>query len=114
MRVAIRVRLFLGVLFLSTLHSLAQSRAIVTYAGPLLPVDGAPATTQAIDSPASVAADGTGGFYVSSPVQNRVYHVASDGTLSLFAGTSIYGSSGDGGPAAAAQLAHPTGLARDA
>jgi sugar lactone lactonase YvrE len=76
-------------------------------------VDGEPATTQAIDFPASVVGDGAAGFYVSSPVQNRVYRVAADGTIRLFAGAGTYGFSGNGGPAVAAELARPTGLALD-
>jgi hypothetical protein len=39
---------------------------------------GAQAVTQAIDSPCGVAADGAGGFYVSSQIQNRIYRVAAD------------------------------------
>src|SRR5437016_1709670 len=91
---------------------LTNAATISTYAGPSLPVTGRQATTQVIDEIGGVAADGSGGFYVSSRFQHRVYHVSSDGTLTLVAGSS-YGYSGDGGPATTAQLAYPTDIAVD-
>jgi sugar lactone lactonase YvrE len=96
-----------------SLIGFAQSGIITTYAGPALPVNGALATTQAIDYPMSVAPDGTGGFYVASTNQNRVYRVTADGRISLAAGTSVPGFSGDGGPATAAQLNRPYSIAVD-
>ncbi|HYK90497.1 MAG TPA: hypothetical protein VE398_17110 [Acidobacteriota bacterium] len=50
------------------------------------------ATTQAIDSRVSIALDGAGGSYVASPIQNRVYGVASDGRLSIAAGDGASGT----------------------
>ncbi|HYK88882.1 MAG TPA: hypothetical protein VE398_08935, partial [Acidobacteriota bacterium] len=55
-----------------SLGGFAQSGIITTYVGPELPVNGALATTQAIDYPSSVTTDSTGGFYVASVTQNRV------------------------------------------
>src|SRR5262245_14501207 len=104
-------------LVLLTLHGLAQSTSIIgtitTYAGPPLPVSGTQATTQAIGSPRSVVADGAGGFYVATPSQHRIYRVAGDGTLTVIAGTSLSGFSGDGGPAIEAKLNNPSGIALD-
>src|SRR5438876_1100136 len=77
-------------------------------------MSGQPALTQALDFPSSVAVDGVGGFFVPSPTQNRVYHVAADGTLALSAGTGNPGYRRDGGLAVLANLAHPTGVAVDA
>ena len=91
----------------------AQEPIISTVAGPLLPYNGARATTQAIDHPKSVAVESGGTFYVSSAAHNRVYRITSDGTLTLFAGSS-YGYGGDGGTATAAQLSDPHGIALDA
>jgi sugar lactone lactonase YvrE len=96
-----------------SLSSFAQSGIITTYVGPGLPVNGALATTQFIDGPFSVTPDGAGGFYVSSEGQNRVYRVTADGRLSLIAGSGTAGFSGDGGPATAAQLNFPSGVAVD-
>jgi trimeric autotransporter adhesin len=94
-------------------HCLAQVGIITTYVGPSLPVNGAQATTQAIDGPTAVTFDGAGGFYISSYYQNRVYRVSSDGKLSLAAGSGVAGFGGDGGKATSAQLNHPAGVAVD-
>ena len=99
-------------LFVVLAHIFAQS-VITTYVGPQMPVSGSPALSQAIDYPTAVVPDGTGGLYVLSTNQNRVYAIAVNGTLTLVAG-STYGFSGDGGPATDARLASPSGLARDA
>src|SRR5437667_1779384 len=91
--------------------ALAQSM-ITTYAGPSLPVDGSQAITQTIGVPQGVSADGAGGFYVSSS-QNRVYHVGSEGTLTVIAGNGSRGFSGDNGLALSAQLNYVHGVAAD-
>src|SRR5437867_5265076 len=105
----------LAVVFLSV-TALAQSPAITTYAGPPLPSDGASAPTQVIGTPNFVISDGVGGFYFTSSDQNRVYRVAANGTVTILAGSpyGLDGYSGDGGPANAAELAGPAGIARDA
>jgi len=54
------------------------------------------------------AADGTA--YVSAN-DNRIYTVASDGTMTPFAGTGVKGFSGDGASALAAQFDSPMALA---
>jgi secreted PhoX family phosphatase len=93
--------------------ALGQTRIISTYAGPPLPMNSTTATTQAIDYPESVVPDGAGGFYVSSGAQNRVYRVATDGKLTAVAGSGLAGYSGDAGPATAAKLNDPRGIAVD-
>jgi trimeric autotransporter adhesin len=108
-------RINLALLFVMQVFSsgIAQSGTITTYVGPQLPENGSQADTQSIDRPSSVAPDGSGGFYVASSSQNRVYRVTADGRLSLAAGNGIYGFSGDGGPATSAQLAAPSGITVD-
>src|SRR5215510_14104796 len=104
----------LGLLYiLFEASAVAQSSRISTIAGPPLTADGAPAATQTIGFPTSVIVDAAGGFYVVSPDQSRVYRVGADGVLNIIAGSSN-GFSGDGGPAAAAQLSYPNGAAIDA
>jgi hypothetical protein len=90
----------------------AQSYRITTYAGPVFPVSGVPATTLSV-KPSSIIADAAGGFYVSGVVDSRVYHVTATGTLAVIAGSGSAGFGGDGGPATAAQLNNPTSLALD-
>ena len=104
MKPLISLLLCLGVLALGRANSLAQSSTITTYAGPALPVDGSRAVTQTIGVPQGISADGSGGFYVASSSQDRVYHVTSNGTLTVIAGNGLSGFGGDGGPAPSAQL----------
>jgi hypothetical protein len=113
MKVSQRIGLLWFLFYQLALCGFAQHGIITTYVGPSLPVNGAQAITQAIDYPRAVAADGAGGFYVSSLTQNRIYRVAADGSLRLTAGVGSNGSSGDGGLATAAQLNGPNGVAVD-
>src|SRR5438876_740324 len=115
MKGLIYLPLLVGVLAMGNATALAQPSLITTYVGPPpLPLSGSPAANQAIGLPQAVAADGSGGFYFSSSSHNRVYRVTSDGTLIVIAGNGTSGFSGDGGPAASAQLRYPHGVAVDA
>ncbi|MDE2757300.1 MAG: trypsin-like serine protease, partial [Acidobacteriota bacterium] len=62
-----------------------------------------------------VALDAQGNILVVDYDSNRVYQVTRDGTISVFAGTGQHregnDSVGDGGPATAAQLRYPAGIA---
>jgi sugar lactone lactonase YvrE len=60
-----------------------------------------------------VAVDGEGNVYVADQANHRVRKINPGGTITTFAGTGKIGPAGDGGPAAAAQLNAPTGLAVD-
>ncbi len=59
-----------------------------------------------------LAFDSAGNLYFAA--SNRVFKMTSSGQISVFAGTGVNGFSGDGGPAAAANLSQPLGLAFDA
>ncbi len=76
--------------------------------------DGGPATGAQLDWPWSVALDAGGNLYIADYWDNRVRKVATNGIISTLAGTGIAGNSGDGGPAANAQLDRPHGVAVDA
>jgi len=77
--------------------------------------DGVPATTTAVDRPEGMATDSVGNVYVSETSSSRVRKVAPDGMISTVAGVAAgtNGFSGDGGPATAATLYGPIGLAVD-
>src|SRR5580658_10382104 len=60
-----------------------------------------------------LAVDAAGAVYFSENSTSRVREVAPDGTITTVAGTEIAGFSGDGGPATAASLNSPDGLAAD-
>ena len=102
---------------LNLAQSLTTSGTITTYAGSAgvpLPVSDTAAITQSLDLPSSVAPDGAGGFYFTSPTHHRVYRVTSEGKLFVVAGDGTAGFSGDGAAAISARLATPLGLAMDA
>jgi uncharacterized protein (TIGR03437 family) len=60
-----------------------------------------------------LAVDAAGVVYFTESVNQRVRKVTPDGTISTVAGSGSYGFSGDGGPATAATLSLPEGLALD-
>ena len=76
--------------------------------------DGGPATAALLLGPRNLALDSAGNLYLSEFNGHRVRMVTPGGIISTFAGIGIAGFSGDGGPAAASQLAYPAGLALDA
>jgi thiol-disulfide isomerase/thioredoxin/sugar lactone lactonase YvrE len=60
-----------------------------------------------------LAVDASGNVYVSDTAGHRIRKITPDGKTITVAGTGTPGSTGDGGPAASAQLAGPAGLALD-
>src|ERR1700691_917364 len=93
--------------------SAAANYTIATIAGRDWVGDGGPATSAILIQAEGVLADGSGNLYVADAGDHRVRKVASNGVIETLAGTGISGFSGDGGPAAQAQLNSPYGLALD-
>src|SRR5260370_28846812 len=62
------------------------------------PPNGAAATGIALSNVSGIAVDTSGNLYVSSSTHNRVYKVATNGTIGTVAGNGVCGYSGDGGP----------------
>jgi len=75
--------------------------------------DGKPARQASLAIPLGVAGDAKGNLYIADEVHCRIRRVNPSGAISTFAGTGICGYSGDGGPAAAAMMSGPEGLAID-
>jgi sugar lactone lactonase YvrE len=75
--------------------------------------DGGPAVAAQLNAPSNLALDSAGNLYVADTGNSRVRIIQPDGTIATFAGTGTAGASGDGGPALAAQLGFPVGLAVD-
>jgi len=75
--------------------------------------DGGPATSAALSDPTSIAVDGFGNHYIADPKANKIRKVTAAGVISTFAGTGTAGYSGDGGPAASAQLNDPMAVLVD-
>jgi len=75
--------------------------------------DGGPATSAETYKPNSVATDMRGNIYFSDGGNSVIRKVNAAGIISTVAGTGVSGFSGDGGPATAAQLYYPAGIALD-
>lgn len=75
--------------------------------------DGGAATSAFLAFPEGVLSDNNGNVYIADGADNRVRVVNSSGIINTVAGISFPGYSGDGGPAAEAQLNEPKGLAMD-
>ena len=76
-------------------------------------LEGRPATSIPLASPGGVAADRNGVVYIADTEDQRIRRLAVDGTMTTFAGNGESGFSGDGGPAVAAELWRPYGVAVD-
>ncbi len=75
--------------------------------------DGGLAAAAQFDRPYGVVVDEAGNLYIADSTNHRIRKVDSTGTITTIAGTGESGFDGDGGPAAAAQLSAPTGVAVD-
>jgi sugar lactone lactonase YvrE len=76
--------------------------------------DGGKATSAQMNAPRAVAVDGAGNLYIADSGNHRIRKVTPAGVISTVAGNGTGGFSGDGGPATAAQLLSPRGVALDA
>lgn len=76
--------------------------------------DGGVATSAQLRQPKGVAADSIGNVYIADYYNNRIRLIdKTTGIISTIAGTGTSGFSGDGGPAAAAELFYPSGITVD-
>ena len=75
--------------------------------------DGA-STAASLNGPLGVAVDAKGDIFISDRLNDRVREIKPDGTITTIAGNGRFGSSGDNGPATAAELSYAEGLAVDA
>jgi trimeric autotransporter adhesin len=76
--------------------------------------DDSAATNAKFESPTGIAVDGSGNVYISDAGNSNIRVVlASDSDIYEFAGIGTAGYSGDGGPASAAELNEPLGIALD-
>lgn len=73
--------------------------------------DGSAATSATLNQPRSVAIDGEGNLLIADTGNHVIRSVNTQGIISTVAGSGTIGNSGDGGPAGAATLDSPAGLA---
>jgi sugar lactone lactonase YvrE len=76
--------------------------------------DGGQAIAAQLQQPEGIVVDPAGNLYIADAANNRVRKVTPAGVISTVAGNGHQGFSGDNGPASAAQLNQPYGLALDA
>ena len=76
--------------------------------------DGGPAARASLNLPSAIAIDKSGNLYIADTNNNRIRKVTAGGIISSIAGTNVDGFKGDGGPAVAAEINAPTGIAVDA
>lgn len=76
-----------------------------TFAGGGLP-DGIPALSASLGTPYGLAVDSAGNVYLASEEISAVFRLDASGKLTRVAGTGAVGFSGDGGPAANAELSY--------
>ena len=76
--------------------------------------NGGPATTAMLYRPYGVAVDGSGHLFIGDSGNDRIREVnLATGLITTIAGTGTSGHTGDGGPATAAELSFPEGIAPD-
>lgn len=98
-------------------RKISPSGVITTFAGSGAAAysgDGGPATSAALSRPRGLTVDAAGNVYIADTGNNRIRKVnVATGTIITIAGTGRYQFEGDGGPATAASLRAPAGLAFD-
>jgi len=111
----------LGVLVAGLINKELVGPSVVTVAGNGYYLgtnigDGASAMLAELDLPSGVALDGVGNLYIADTGHNRIRMVTAPvatGIISTIAGDGSSSYSGDGGPASAATLIAPGGVALD-
>lgn len=76
--------------------------------------DGIAATSSQFNTPYGVAVDAAGNCYVADQLNNRIRKISPTGIVTTIAGTGTAGYTGDWGPATAATIYAPHGIAVDA
>jgi len=91
-----------------------NSMAFTNVAGngtPSLSGDGGAATQAQLGNPYAVALDSNGNLFIADNQNSVIRKIGPTGIITTVAGNGVPGNSGDGGPATAAQLKDPRGVA---
>ncbi|GAB3993629.1 hypothetical protein GCM10028807_29380 [Spirosoma daeguense] len=75
--------------------------------------DGGLATNAQLNNPGELVMDRSGNLYIPDFINHRIRKISPDGIISTIAGNGTAGSSGDGGPAIAAQINGPSSMLVD-
>ncbi len=93
-------------------RKISTTGIITTVAGSGTSVgDGGSATAAMVKEPYGVAVDKVGNLYIAEWTGNRIRKVDAAGIITTLAGNGMPGYTGDNGPATAAQVKGPAGLA---
>jgi sugar lactone lactonase YvrE len=101
----------------SRVRKISPEGIITTVAGSDVPGfsgDGGRATAAKLNRPTDVVVDSAGNLFIADWGNYRVRKVSPDGIITTVAGTGQPGFAGEGGPAVAARLRGPLGMAVDA
>lgn len=94
-------------------HTLALVLALLASLSPRSGHAQSQSAAISLQLPSALAYDAQGNLYIAERGAHVIRKLAIDGTLTIVAGTGTQGFSGDNGPATAAQLDSPQGLALD-
>ena len=111
----IQILVFLAMMF-AGFGANAQNGIITTVAGTSdtgFTGDGGAATAAKLDVPEGVAVDGSGNVYIADYYNYCIRKVNTSGIITTIAGNGIYGFSGYGGAATAAEIPPPHGVTVD-
>ena len=100
----------------SRVRKVSSAGSIATVAGngtPGYSGDGSSAANAMLNFPVAVAVDTAGNLYIADTNNSAIRKVSTSGTISTVAGNGLQGYSGDQGPATAARLNDPQGVAVD-
>jgi len=75
--------------------------------------DGGQATAASLQFAQGIALDGSGNLYIADYYSYNVRQVNTSGIINTIAGNGVYGHTGDGGAATAAELMYPQGITFD-
>jgi hypothetical protein len=109
------MRIVYVLLLISCIHNLnSQVINTIVSSGSGFSGDGGPAVAAKLKNPTGVVFDKNGNLYIADASNNRIRKVtAGTGIIETIAGNGTPGYTGDGGPAAAALLNGPWGIALD-
>jgi uncharacterized protein (TIGR03437 family) len=111
------MRQVVSIFCLTAWGAIAQTPAVVyriaTLAGSSFTGDGGPATSAQLGNIQGIALDRLGNAYLSDTDHNLIRKIDAKGIITTIAGVGAAGFSGDGGPAPAAALNLPYGVAAD-
>jgi trimeric autotransporter adhesin len=103
--------LALALVVLAPMAVRAQTITTVAGGGSVCPAPATPcALTVSVGGPSAAVKDASGNFLILDDYQNRILKVDTNGNLTIFAGNGAPGYTGDGGPAANAELNGPRSM----